>query len=228
MRRGVVQVPLAVASLLVAACTSHSQPAARPQPPAARASAARASAAQASAVQAGAVTSNGCAGQPPVGPLPVWARGRLLPAGSAHAACDRRGRQHRGYLVGYPGRTALTFAAGHGQQDPLGIQDSVRRIESARHQGRARRQHAHGDHVRARRARTVDYQPAGAWLLDEGEGASRERTGRRVKGKVTLFGARAQVVVATRAGRGAVRVGERHMARALAEVPGMTLTVMAN
>jgi hypothetical protein len=92
--------------------------------------------------------------------------GRLLPARSAHAACDRRGKQHRGDLVGHPGRTALAFAAGHGQQDPLGIQDSARRMESAGHQGHARRQHADGDHVRAGRPRTVDHQPAGARLLD--------------------------------------------------------------
>jgi hypothetical protein len=56
-----------------------------PQPPAARAStaqasAAQASAAQASAAQAGALTSNGCAGQPPVSPLPVWARSGFSPA----------------------------------------------------------------------------------------------------------------------------------------------------
>ena len=65
-----VLVPLAVAALLVAACTSTSQPSARPQPPPARASAA----------QAGTVTSNGCAGQPPISPLPVWARSGFSPA----------------------------------------------------------------------------------------------------------------------------------------------------
>ena len=42
--------------------------------------AARASAAQAGAAHAGALTSNGCAGQPPVSPLPVWARAGFSPA----------------------------------------------------------------------------------------------------------------------------------------------------
>ena len=71
-------VPLAVAAWLVAACTSSSHPSARPQP-----SAARASAAQASTAQAGTAASNGCAGQPPVSPLPVWARSGFSPAGQA-------------------------------------------------------------------------------------------------------------------------------------------------
>jgi hypothetical protein len=68
MRHGVVFVPLAVAALLVAACTSNTHPAAR------------ASAAQPSMAQAGAAASNGCAGQPPVSPLPVWARSGFSPA----------------------------------------------------------------------------------------------------------------------------------------------------
>ena len=42
--------------------------------------AARANAAHASAARAGAPTSNGCAGQPPVSPLPVWARAGFSPA----------------------------------------------------------------------------------------------------------------------------------------------------
>jgi hypothetical protein len=71
----VVYVPLAVAALLMAACTNNNQPSARPEP-----SAARASAAQAGTAQAGVVTSNGCAGQPPVSPLPVWARSGFHPA----------------------------------------------------------------------------------------------------------------------------------------------------
>jgi hypothetical protein len=78
MRPGVVSVPLAVAGLLVAACTGSSQPPAGTQPPLARASAAHAGTAQ-----AGAVTSNGCAGQPPVSPLPVWARSGFSPADQA-------------------------------------------------------------------------------------------------------------------------------------------------
>lgn len=69
MRRGIGLVPLALAALLTAACTSN------PQPPAAPASTA-----QAGTAQAGAVTSNGCAGQPPVSPLPVWARSGFHPA----------------------------------------------------------------------------------------------------------------------------------------------------
>src|SRR5215470_7995436 len=78
MRGGVGFVPLAVAALLVAACTGNSHPSARPQPPAARASAA-----QASTAQAGSAASNGCAGQPPVSPLPVWARSGFSPADQA-------------------------------------------------------------------------------------------------------------------------------------------------
>jgi hypothetical protein len=79
MRHGVVVVLLAACALLVAACTGNSQPPARLQPPAA----ARAGAAQAGAAQAAAVTSNGCAGQPPVSPLPVWARSGFSPADQA-------------------------------------------------------------------------------------------------------------------------------------------------
>jgi hypothetical protein len=78
MRHGAVFVPLAVAALLVTACTSSSQPSGRSQPPAARASAA-----QAATAHAGVVTSNGCAGQPPVSPLPVWARSGFHPANLA-------------------------------------------------------------------------------------------------------------------------------------------------
>lgn len=74
-----VVVPLAVAALLVAACTSNSQPAARPHPPAA----ARATAAQPGTAQAGAAASDGCAGHPPVSPLPVWARSGFSPPDQA-------------------------------------------------------------------------------------------------------------------------------------------------
>jgi hypothetical protein len=72
MRRGVVFAPLAVAALLVTACTGSSQP-----------STAGASATRASTAQAGAVTSNGCAAQPPVSPLPVWARAGFSPPDQA-------------------------------------------------------------------------------------------------------------------------------------------------
>ena len=78
-----VAVPLAAAALIVAACTGNSQPSGRPQPSAARANAAQASAVQAGPAQAGAVASNGCAGQPPVSPLPVWARSGFHPANLA-------------------------------------------------------------------------------------------------------------------------------------------------
>jgi len=78
MRHGAGFVLLAVAALLVAACTGSTHPPARPQPPTARASAAPASPAQ-----AGAAASNGCAGQPPVSPLPVWARSGFSPADQA-------------------------------------------------------------------------------------------------------------------------------------------------
>jgi len=79
MRHGVVVVLLAAGALLVAACTGNSQPSARLQP----STAARAGAAQAGAARAGALTSNGCAGQPPVSPLPVWARSGFYPADRA-------------------------------------------------------------------------------------------------------------------------------------------------
>ena len=72
-----VAVLLAVGVLPVAACTGNGQPSARAGP------AARANAAHASAARAGAVTSNGCAGQPPVSPLPVWARAGFSPADQA-------------------------------------------------------------------------------------------------------------------------------------------------
>jgi hypothetical protein len=82
MRHGVVLVPVAAAALL-AACTGNSQPSAHPEQSTARASAARADTAHAGIAQAGAVTSNGCAGQPPVSPLPVWARSGFQPADQA-------------------------------------------------------------------------------------------------------------------------------------------------
>ena len=66
-----VAVLLAVGVLPVAACTGNGQ------------LSARASAAHAGAARAGAVTSNGCAGQPPVSPLPVWARAGFSPADQA-------------------------------------------------------------------------------------------------------------------------------------------------
>jgi hypothetical protein len=65
---------LAAGALLVAACTGNSQPSARLQPP---------TAARAGSAQAGAVTSDGCAGQLPVSPLPAWARAGFSPAGQA-------------------------------------------------------------------------------------------------------------------------------------------------
>ena len=79
MRHGAVVVLLAAGALLVAARTGNSQPSARLQPPAAT----PAGAAWAGTAQAGAVTSNGCAGQPPVSPLPAWARSGFSPADQA-------------------------------------------------------------------------------------------------------------------------------------------------
>ena len=78
MRYRAVLVPLSVAALLVAACTGRSQHSASPRPPTAPASGG-----QAGTAQAGTVTSNGCAGQPPVSPLPVWARAGFTPADQA-------------------------------------------------------------------------------------------------------------------------------------------------
>jgi len=153
-------VPLAAAALLVAACSSNSHPSARPQP-----SAARASAAQASTAQAGTAASSGCAGQPPVSPLPVWARSGFSPADQAMP-----------HVMGEAGNIVAILWVSHDalhsstarqeQQDPLGVQDSAPRTRSAGPQGHARRQHAHGDSVRAGRARTVDHRPASARLLD--------------------------------------------------------------
>jgi hypothetical protein len=70
MRHGVVVVLLAAGALLVAACTGNSQPSAHLQPSAA-------------AARADAGTSNGCAGQPPVSPLPLWARAGFSPPDQA-------------------------------------------------------------------------------------------------------------------------------------------------
>jgi hypothetical protein len=78
VRHDVVLLPLAAAALLVTACTGNSQSPARPQPPSAPASAA-----QPGTAQAGAATSNGCAGQSPVSPLPVWARSGFSPPDQA-------------------------------------------------------------------------------------------------------------------------------------------------
>lgn len=77
MRRGAVLVPLAVAALLVTACTGS-------QSAGSSAGAARSSAAvaQSSAAVAGAGVA-GCSGQPPVSPLPVWARSGFSPADQA-------------------------------------------------------------------------------------------------------------------------------------------------
>jgi hypothetical protein len=70
---------LAVAALLVAACTSNGPSLTRSQPP----SASAAVPVSATAAPAGAVTSDGCAGQPPVSPLPVWARAGFSPPDQA-------------------------------------------------------------------------------------------------------------------------------------------------
>ncbi|MGH3202939.1 MAG: hypothetical protein ACRDP5_12925 [Streptosporangiaceae bacterium] len=85
MRHGLVFVPLAVAALLVAACTGNSHPSAHAGPSGARTSAGtgQAGTGQAGTGQAGAVTSDGCAGQPPVSPLPVWARAGFTPPDQA-------------------------------------------------------------------------------------------------------------------------------------------------
>jgi hypothetical protein len=79
MRTGVIFVALGAAALLVAACTSTGYSSARPQPPAARAGAAQPGTAQPGMAQAGPAASNGCAGQPPVSPLPVWAQSGFSP-----------------------------------------------------------------------------------------------------------------------------------------------------
>jgi hypothetical protein len=68
MRRAAVFAPLAVTALLVAACTGTSHP-----------SAATSTTRASTAVAA----SNGCAGQPRVSPLPVWARAGFSPPDQA-------------------------------------------------------------------------------------------------------------------------------------------------
>jgi hypothetical protein len=73
-----VFVPLAAAASVVAACTTNTHSPARSEPPAARASAA-----QPGTAQADAAASNGCAGPPPVSPLPVWARSGFSPPDQA-------------------------------------------------------------------------------------------------------------------------------------------------
>ena len=76
--------PLAVAALLVTACTGGSQHAAGPSAGVARSSGAVAGAgvAPSSGAVAGArpAGGSGCVGQPPVSPLPVWARSGFTPA----------------------------------------------------------------------------------------------------------------------------------------------------
>jgi hypothetical protein len=69
MRRGAVFVLLTLAALLAAACTASSQPAARSQP----------TTAASNTAQAGAASSGACAAQPPISPLPVWARSGFTP-----------------------------------------------------------------------------------------------------------------------------------------------------
>ena len=66
---------LAVTALLVAGCTGNGQPAGRPNPSTAGAGTTQAS--------ARAAASAACAGQPPVSPLPVWARAGFSPADQA-------------------------------------------------------------------------------------------------------------------------------------------------
>jgi hypothetical protein len=90
MRRAVVFAPLTVTALLVAACTGTSHPSA-----AARTSTTQASAAVAASTRpstgvaastrasTGVAASNGCAAQPPVSPLPVWARAGFSPPDQA-------------------------------------------------------------------------------------------------------------------------------------------------
>ena len=83
MAHGARFVLLAVAALLVAACTSSGPSSTRSQPPSAPPSAAASVSVPASAAPAGTVSSNGCIGQPAVSPLPVWARAGFNPPDQA-------------------------------------------------------------------------------------------------------------------------------------------------
>jgi hypothetical protein len=80
MRHRVLLAPLVAAASLLAACTGHSQQ------PASRASGSVAPAAGTASAAAGAgqpslsAASNGCAGQPPVSSLPMWARAGFTPS----------------------------------------------------------------------------------------------------------------------------------------------------
>ena len=74
MRHGARFALLAVAASLVAACTGNAQPSTRSS---------TAASGRASVAPAGAVSSNGCAGQPAVSPLPAWARAGFNPPGQA-------------------------------------------------------------------------------------------------------------------------------------------------
>ena len=160
VRHDMVLVPLAAAALLVAACTSNSQSSARPQSPSARASAA-----QPGTAQAGAATSNGCAGQPPVGPLPVWARAGFSPpaqpmpqvmgeAGNIVAILWADPALHSPPLPDRSNKILWVSRVPPAAPDPLVITATL--AGGTRTVTR----------VGAGRPRTVDHRPAGARLLD--------------------------------------------------------------
>ena len=160
MRPGVVAVLLAAGVLPVAACTGNGLPSAGAGPTV------RASAAHAGAVRAGAPASNGCAGQPLVSPLPVWARAGFSPADQAmpHVL----GEAGNIVAILWARRDALHSPPLHDRNNKIlwVSRLPLTRAGSAGHQGHARGQRAHGDQVRARRARAVDHRSADVRLLD--------------------------------------------------------------
>jgi hypothetical protein len=107
-----VLVPLAAAALLVAACTSNTHSSARSQPPTTRASAA-----QPGTAQAGSAASNGCAEQPPVSPLPVWARSGFSPPDQA-----------RPHVMGEAGNIVAILWADRDALHSPSLQDSSNKI----------------------------------------------------------------------------------------------------
>ena len=111
MRRSAVFVALA-AALLVAACTGNAHSSVRPQ-----LSAARPGAARPGTAQAGPAAWNGCAAQPPVSPLPGWARAGFSPPDQAMP-----------HVMGEEGNIVAILWADHDALHSPSLQDSSNKI----------------------------------------------------------------------------------------------------